>query len=147
MTISIHLSHQVKYLKPTMSPLGMIAGVQVTMNTFFTTISMSLVLYASTPTNFIYLVWMSMVVETVIFVLYSYFSYSYTFRRAGQQHLEQNTCLNKFCFCHLYYIVDGFYFIIYTIFCPSSTETGNISKILAVLHHATFYPCVSHRHS
>ena len=65
------------------NPTGMIAGVQVTMNTFFTTISMSLVLYASTPTNFIYLVWMSFVVEATIFALYCYFAYTYTFRRGG----------------------------------------------------------------
>ncbi|KAL5267057.1 hypothetical protein ACHWQZ_G004180 [Mnemiopsis leidyi] len=78
--VSIHQLYQEEVPK---QERGMIAGVQVTMNTFFTTISMSLVLYASTPTNFIYLVWMSMVVETVIFVLYSYFAYNYTFHRAG----------------------------------------------------------------
>ena len=56
----------------------MIAGVQVTMNTFFKTISMVVALYASTAENFIYLVWMSVVVETVILVIYSRFAWIYS---------------------------------------------------------------------
>jgi hypothetical protein len=44
---------------------------------------MSLALYASTPSNFKYLVWMSVAVESVIFALYSYFAYNYTFHRGG----------------------------------------------------------------
>ena len=48
------------------------------MNTFFKTISMTVALYASTAENFIYLVWMSVVVETVILVIYSRFAWLYT---------------------------------------------------------------------
>ena len=59
-----------------------------------------------------------MVVETVIFVLYSYFAYSYTFRRAGQLYLQHYTDLNLNKFCYFYHFVDSF----------SSIEIREISK-------------------